>query len=62
MVLMTALTMDYVVTPTSSFFKKAGKVIYRSMLISGYSRAAYELHRMGYFEEAASIRRDMKSL
>lgn len=45
---MTALAMNYVVSPFGSF----GKALFRTFEIIGYARAAAELQRLGYHEEA----------
>jgi len=45
---MTALTMNYVVNPFNGFFK----TLFKFFEIVGYARAANELHRLGYYEEA----------
>ena len=45
---MTALVSNYVFSPLSGLWRG----IERSMMIAGYSRAASELARQGYHEEA----------
>ena len=45
---MTALSVNYVVNPFSNFRKS----LFRSFEITGYARAAAELQRLGYYEEA----------
>ena len=45
---MTALAMNYVVNPFGDF----GKALFRTFEIIGYARAAAELQRLGYHEEA----------
>ena len=45
---MTALAMNYVVNP----FGNLGKSLFRTFEIIGYARAAGELQRLGYLEEA----------
>ena len=46
---MTALAMNYVVNP----FGNLRKSMFRTFEIIGYARAAGELQRLGYLEEAA---------
>lgn len=45
---MTTLAMNYVVNP----FGNLGKSLFRTFEIIGYARAAGELQRLGYYEEA----------
>ena len=46
---MTTLAMNYVVNP----FGNLRKSLFRTFEIIGYARAAVELQRLGYLEEAA---------
>ena len=55
---MTALAMSYVVNPFGNF----GKALFRTFEIIGYARAAGELQRLGYFEEAKNCAKMRDSL
>jgi len=55
---MTAIAMNYVVNPFKGFWK--GFMV--TCDIMGYSRAASELARLGYYEEAKNCMMQIKSL
>lgn len=55
---MTALAMNYVVNPLSGFWSG----FYNTVEIIGYSRAASELARLGYYEEAKNCMMQIKKL
>ena len=54
--------MTYVVNPFANFFKGLFNAIVKAGEIAGTSRAAAELHRQGYHEEAKALMLDLKSL
>ena len=45
---MSTLTVNYIVNPFGNLFKS----LMRSFEITGYARAAAELHKLGHYEEA----------
>jgi hypothetical protein len=55
---MTALVSNYVFSPLSGLWRG----IERSMMIAGYSRAASELARQGYHEEAKKTMLELTKL
>lgn len=55
---MTAMAMNYVVNPFSNF----GRGLMRTFEIAGYARAASELARLGYHEEAKNCMMQIKKL
>jgi hypothetical protein len=55
---MTALVSNYVFSPLSGLWRG----IERSMMIAGYSRAAAELARQGYHEEAKKTMLELTKL
>ena len=56
--LMTALVSSYVFSPLSGLWRG----IERSMMIAGYSRAASELARQGFHEEAKKTMLELTKL
>ena len=52
---MAELVMNYTVNPLSTFFKSLWKGIVHVNLVIGYSRAASELARMGYYAESKNL-------
>jgi len=57
---MTELVMNYTVNPLSTFFKSLWKGIVHVNLVIGYSRAASELARMGYYAESKELMMKLK--
>ena len=55
---MTALVMNYAIAPISSFWTGLN----RTFEIMGYSKAAAELARLGYHEEAKNCMMQIKNL
>ena len=45
--------------PLPKFFKKVGNFITETAIVAGTSRAAAELHRQGYHEEAKALMLDL---
>ena len=45
--------------PLPKFFKKVGHFITETAIVAGTSRAAAELHRQGYHEEAKALMLDL---
>lgn len=56
--IMTALVSNYVFSPLSGLWRG----IERTMMIAGYSRAASELARQGYHEEAKKTMLELTKL
>lgn len=52
---MTALVMNYTVNPIWNLLRKIGNGIIHSQMVLGYSRAAAELARQGYYEESKEV-------
>ena len=52
---MTTLVMNYTVNPFWTTFKSFARGTYNFMESMGRARAAAELHRMGYTEEARNL-------
>ena len=52
---MTALVMNYTVNPIWNAIRKIGRGMMHSQMVMGYSRAAAELARQGYHEEAKEV-------
>lgn len=52
---MTTLVMNYTVNPIWAALRAFGRGIIRTQTLMGYSRAAAELARLGYHEEAKSV-------
>ena len=55
---MTTLVSNYVFSPLSGLWRG----IERTMMIAGYSRAASELARQGYYEEAKKTMLELRKL
>lgn len=55
---MTAIAMNYVVNPLSGFWKGVKTFVE----VAGYARAAAELSRLGYYEEARNCMMQVKNL
>ena len=49
---MTTLVMNYTVNPIWNLLRKIGHGMIHAQMVMGYSRAAAELARQGYHEEA----------
>lgn len=52
---MTTLVMNYTVNPVWNLLRKIGRGIVHTQMVMGYSRAASELARQGYHEEAKQV-------
>ena len=52
---MATLVMNYTVNPFWSMLKAIGRGIVHAQTVAGYSRAAAELARQGYHEEAKKV-------
>jgi len=48
--------------PLPKFFAKLGRGIVNVLMVAGTSRAAAELHRQGYTEEAKALMLDLAKL
>jgi len=59
---MTALVMNYTVNPLAGFFKRFGRALVRSQMVMGYSKAAAELARQGYYKESKEVMMRLKTL
>ena len=57
---MTTLVMNYTVNPFWTALKTFGRGTYNFMESMGRARAAAELHRMGYTEEAKALMLESK--
>lgn len=55
---MTAITMNYVVSPLQGFWKG----VQRFVEVAGYARAAAELSRLGYYKEAKACMMQVKQI
>ena len=55
---MTAITMNYVVNPLQGFWKGVKNFVE----VAGYARAAAELSRLGYYEEARRCMMQVKNI
>ena len=52
---MTTLVMNYTVNPIWNAIRKLGRGIVHTQTLMGYSRAAAELARLGYYEESKNV-------
>lgn len=52
---MTTLVMNYTVNPIWNLLRKLGRGIIHTQMVMGYSRAAAELARQGYYEESKQV-------
>ena len=52
---MTTLVMNYTVNPIWNAIRKLGRGIVHTQSLMGYSRAAAELARLGYYEESKNV-------
>ena len=59
---MTALVMNYTVNPIWNALRKLGRGLVRTQMIMGYSRAAAELARQGYYEESKKVMMELVEL
>lgn len=55
---MSTTVMNYTINP----FVKLFNIIQHSLLIAGYAKAAAELSRQGYYEEAKTVMLELKKL
>ena len=53
--IMTTLVMNYTVNPIWNALRKLGRGMVRTQMLMGYSRAAAELARQGYYEESKDV-------
>jgi len=53
--IMTTLVMNYTVNPIWNVLRSIGRGIIHSQMVLGYSRAAAELARQGYYEESKEV-------
>ena len=53
--IMTTLVMNYTVNPIWNTLRKIARGMMHSQMVMGYSRAAAELARQGYYEEAKEV-------
>jgi len=52
---MTTLVMNYTVNPIWNLLRKLGRGMIHTQMVMGYSRAAAELARQGYYEESKQV-------
>ena len=52
---MTTLVMNYTVNPIWNIIKRINRGIVRSQTIAGYSMAAAQLARQGYYKESREV-------
>ena len=52
---MTAIAINHVALPIAGLFKRMYAGMVHSQMVLGYSRAAAELARQGYYEEAKEV-------